>query len=183
MITIRELKTLIILSGNKRLPDLESDIISDHELSTLYLDHILETLLYGQRVPVFEKLIFADFELTKQYLAAVIDVKYPRHNDMTVFACPITCYAIYVMKEKWTEAEHIILKDAYYSYRYAAEFGRWDKAEAVILQVNDAYIAYMYARDVIKGRWIAAEPLIRLHSDYYHAYLNQMQHGENNVDN
>jgi len=90
-------------------------------------------------------------KLFKKYEKEIIDSR----NALTIFQ-----YARYVIKDRWPEAEPIMMKDAYDAYLYAEMVikRRWPEAEPIIMQELEH--AYQYARDVIKGRWLEAEPYI-----------------------
>lgn len=160
---VDELKTIITLSGSKRLPELEKDVLADKSLTKLYLNNILPTLTIHERIPSFEKIIFAEEELTGIYVTQVTGTK---HYTAAGYSAAVTIYAIYQMKAPWTEAEQVILRSAYYSYRYALNFGRWDEAEDVIISSGNSELACLYAIDVIKGPWPEGEALIRLDREY-----------------
>ena len=61
---------------------------------------------------------------------------------------------------RWDEAEPAIKKDPYLAYQYAKDIikGRWPEAEPDIMKYPKQ--AYQYAEVVIKGRWPEAEPVI-----------------------
>ena len=73
------------------------------------------------------------------------------------------CYAQYVIKGRWLEAE-TMLANSSYAWLYADNViqGRWAEAEPAIIQ--DAWHACTYARYVIKERWLEAEPIIMKHA-------------------
>lgn len=75
-------------------------------------------------------------------------------------------YAENVLKGRWKECEHIILRSPRWTYMYAHYVinGRWEQGECVIL-LSPEY-SYRYALNVIKGRWEEAEPII-FSGDYY----------------
>jgi hypothetical protein len=81
-------------------------------------------------------------------------------------------YALDVIKDRWLEAEPIIMKDAEYAYLYAKEVikGRWPVAEPTIQQ--DAEFAYYYAQRIIKGRFLAAEQTILQNAEYMQQYTD-----------
>jgi hypothetical protein len=84
-------------------------------------------------------------------------------------------YARYAIKDRWPEAEPLIMKNAAYAYRYACSVmqGRWLEAEPIIMK--DVLCAYGYARDVMKERWTEAEPYIvkdNEYTDYYCEHFN-----------
>jgi hypothetical protein len=63
-------------------------------------------------------------------------------------------------KEKWPEAEPIILKDANSATIYASILGkRWLEAEPIIKR--NFIAAFYYAIYVMKKRWVEVEPLIK----------------------
>lgn len=166
-----ELRTLIILAGGKRLPDLEDEILASKSLSVLYLNNIFETLQPSGRIPELESRIFADFNLTRKYLGSVLGARHFQTSSWANFASAVTCHAMHTQNSPWPEAEHIILCNPYYSYRYAMSFGRWAKAEAVILNNGGAELACWYAIDVIGGRWPEAESLIMQDKTYRELYM------------
>lgn len=80
---------------------------------------------------------------------------------------PYWCYwyAENVIKGRWEECEHIILRSPRYSYYYTLTIlkRRWEECESIILTSPE--FCYMYACYIIKERWLEAEPLI--FSDLY----------------
>ena len=80
-------------------------------------------------------------------------------------------YAMYVIKNRWLEAECVITKNAEQAYRYAKNVikGRFIEAEPII--AKDAEWAYWYAKDVIKGRFIEAEQVIAKNTEWAYYYL------------
>lgn len=81
MDNIEELKTLIILSGNKRLPDLEEEIFSNKELTNVYLRELF--VVYPDK----------DFYIHNSH-----------HIDTLVYT-----YAKHIIRGPWPEVEHIII--------------------------------------------------------------------------
>ena len=73
-------------------------------------------------------------------------------------------YAIDVIKDRWLEAEPIIMRDPVWACEYAKTVikGRWPEAEETILK--DHRSMYLYARNVIKGRWPEAERVLIINS-------------------
>jgi hypothetical protein len=69
-------------------------------------------------------------------------------------------YALEVIKDRWPEAEDIIIKDSDSALYYSAEVikGRWPEAEDIIMK--DPHNACQYAQNIIKDRWLEAEPYI-----------------------
>jgi len=69
-------------------------------------------------------------------------------------------FAHYVKKQRWLEAEPVILRKPGIAYLYAKDviMNRWLEAEPVILK--DPWVSCLYARDVIMDRWQEAEPII-----------------------
>ena len=65
-------------------------------------------------------------------------------------------------------------QDAYLAYCYARDLikGRFELAEPTIAQ--DANLAYYYARDVIKGRFELAEPTIAQDASYAYYYVRDL---------
>lgn len=55
-------------------------------------------------------------------------------------------YALYIIKDRWPEAEDIIK--------------------------TDAWIVYLYARNVIKSRWPEAESILKTNDYYWAGYRN-----------
>jgi hypothetical protein len=96
------------------------------------------------------------------YAHNVLRERWPEAEPVIVQSRYWACkYAMDVIKGRWPEAEPIMIKDPYWGYKYAMDIikGRWPEAEPVIIQ--HPYWAYFYARNVIQGRWPEAEPVIR----------------------
>jgi hypothetical protein len=131
--TLDELKTILALNGNKRLPHLESEIFTSSELYTCYLESLCSKYWW------FESYI-PDAAGQLPWLA----VRYARE----------------VIHSRWPEAEKVIATDPEWAYRYATGVikGRWPEAEATI--AAKPQYAYYYAFSVIGGRWPEAEVVI-----------------------
>jgi hypothetical protein len=85
-------------------------------------------------------------------------------------------YSMNILKHRWYKYEHLLLSDIYLSYLYAFRLmnERWNDLEELILEKKDARIAFLYAKDVIKGKWIEAEKFITDDDVYgmlYHIFL------------
>jgi hypothetical protein len=130
-VTVDELKTLLALNGQQRIPYMESEIFVDKELYTFYLEHICSKYSW-----FFEDTI----SRTPTHLAFL--------------------YACEIIKDRWPSAEGIIIASPHTSYFYAEYVikGRWPEAESVI--ATTAISAYWYADRVIKGRWPEGEAAI-----------------------
>ena len=78
-------------------------------------------------------------------------------------------YAKYLLKERWPEAEPTIMKDAAAICDYAGEVlkSRWSEAEPTLLE--EPIWAIFYAIYVIKGRWPELEA--KLKNDQYSGLL------------
>ena len=78
-------------------------------------------------------------------------------------------YAVYIIKDRWVEAEPIIAKDGESASLYARNVikGRWAEGEPIILRSSKW--SYNYAYNVIKDRWEEAEQIIATNA--YFAYL------------
>mgnify|MGYP000341221433 CR=1 FL=1 len=70
-------------------------------------------------------------------------------------------YAARILKERWPEAEEIIMRDPHVARLYADIVinGRWPEAEEIIRKKPEP--AYAYAKNVIKGEWPEAEDVIK----------------------
>ena len=84
-------------------------------------------------------------------------------------------YVVDVIKGRWVEAEPVIAKYAYHSYKYAFAIRQpFPEGEEVISK--DSACSYQYACFVIKKRFIMGEPAI-LHSayaKYYRDFFNKL---------
>lgn len=94
-------------------------------------------------------------------------------NDLIINYPDIACmYAQNVIKGRWKEAEHIIMKDPEWACIYALDVieGRWEDAEPYIM-TNPEH-AFDYAISVIEDVWPEAEPYIMTNPEwaYYYAY-------------
>jgi len=74
-------------------------------------------------------------------------------------------------------SHHKLITDPYVAYYYAREVikGRWHEAEPII--TKSPVDAYQYARDVIKGRWEEAEPIIMTDPGLVYCYANNVIKG------
>lgn len=113
---LNELKILLALNGNKRLPELEEEIFSNEKFSFLYLNKVTRGVW-------------------------TFDYGWDTFSHIT--DCPEVIYvhAHEILKSRWIAAEHIIATDPYHAYYYAQDVinGRWTqdteagrKAEAAI---------------------------------------------------
>jgi hypothetical protein len=84
------------------------------------------------------------------------------------------CYAKYITKGRWIEAEEHIVKNSELVFWYASDVikGRWPEAEKYI--IKDPKWAYFYARDIIEGRWPEAEKYIMRDPMYIHRYIEDI---------
>lgn len=74
--------------------------------------------------------------------------------------------------------EAVRFYDADDAYQYALnKRKRVPDVEKYILEVQDAKVAYMYARNVIEGRWPEAEPFIKLDPMRAYHYANSVIQG------
>jgi len=67
----------------------------------------------------------------------------------------IIVYCETVLKDRWPEAEPILLQDTITASRYAATFvkGRWPELEERIMKRHDGWGAATYAMHVLRSRW------------------------------
>jgi hypothetical protein len=130
MLNIDELKILLTLNGQQRLPHLESEIFASRDLYTCYLDALCK-----------------DYDWYENYSNYGI-------------GCIAYRYSKSVIKGRWPEAEKVIATSPQFAYCYAKYVikGRWPAAEPIIMK--DANAAYLYAAHVIKDRWPEAETSI-----------------------
>lgn len=95
----------------------------------------------------------------------------------------IVNFALYIIKDRWPEAEPIIMKHSYKALQYTKELikGRWIEAEPVIMK--DPGDAFGYVRDILSrdkewtstkghehGRWKEAEQYIMSDSFWWNNY-------------
>jgi hypothetical protein len=115
--TLDELKTLLALNGNVRIPYAEDEIFVDKELYLYYLEALCK-----------------EYEWYKYYTPL----------DDTEHAWLALNYSNYIIKGRWIEAESIIATDPHWAYHYAKDVikGRWPEAEAVI--ASDPCWSYWY---------------------------------------
>ena len=84
MTNIDEFKTVITLTGNKRLPHLEEEIFADEELTTLYLTNLCKELKYYSGYNVltdnpYNAYIYARDVLQCRWLIAEPIIRMNRH--------------------------------------------------------------------------------------------------------
>jgi hypothetical protein len=84
-------------------------------------------------------------------------------------------YALYIIKERWPQAEPYIMGDTFFAYCYANDVldARWAEAEPYIMK--NPWHANYYAKDVIGDRWIEAEPVIMKNGFAWNEYCNRYQ--------
>jgi hypothetical protein len=126
--TLDELKTLLALNGQQRLPHLETEIFADITLYTCYLESLC-----------------SKYEWYRHY-----DTKDPLDIGWLVLS-----YAELVIQGRWPEAEHIIITTTvpHYAYLYAIDIinDRWPEAENLI--ATDLEKAFDYHCDINDGEW------------------------------
>lgn len=103
-ITINELKILLSLNGNQRLPHLEEEIFFSRELTVIYLERLL------------------------QEHDAEINLKSNKNNTYSDYTITDVSRAIYVysrnkIKGRWLIAERHLLPDTYWYKSYRRFFG------------------------------------------------------------
>jgi hypothetical protein len=141
--TLDELKMLLALNGNQRIPYAEEEIFADKILYKVYLVHL--------RHCVSDLVSFEE--------------------DIEVFSWLAFEYARMEIKGRWPEAETIIVTNAQASAQYAYEIlcCRFAGGEEAISK--DAWWAYWYAEEVIGGRFLEAEEVIS-NNPYYSCQYN-----------
>ena len=119
---IDELKTVLVLAGNRRLPHLEEEIFADEELTTLYLTNFCKDLWW-----------------------------YTQLGVSTLGQCPIEsmahiafCYAYYELKAAWPVAEPLITTNLLATHWYAVDLlkTRWLPGEAILKTDTDYWRSY-----------------------------------------
>jgi len=109
------------------------------------------------------------------YVARTLKDRWPEAESL-ILTDPGTAfrYAATIIKGRWPEAEPQIMKEPDFAVLYAKEIikGRWPEAEPFILEHPNA--AYKYALWVIKGRWPEAEPIIATHPFSAHMYAERI---------
>lgn len=94
MITPGELKVLLSLNGDKRIPELEVEIFSDTPLTYLYLTHMSQYMSDNRPHITLNELFKEDVIASEKQAAWAI-----------------YWYCVYFLPNGWPEAEHIISKD------------------------------------------------------------------------
>jgi hypothetical protein len=142
-----ELKTLLALNGNARIPHLEDEIFANKELYTWYLVELNK-----------DKEWFSEFDPCEP-------------SDIIWLACS---YANDVIKGRWTEAEVLIMADPWLACMYSEYLieDRWPEAESVI--ATDPYASFEYARVVIEGRWPEGEAAIATDAEMSYTYAEMI---------
>lgn len=113
-----EIKVVLALTSDKRLPDLEEAIFNSHELTRLYLSKIAR-IVWGRG-----------------------DVDIDCNISSSVYV-----YTKYYMEGKrWFVAEPLILRSPEYTYHYACEIikDRWPEAETLIEPGNYWWTQYKH---------------------------------------
>lgn len=128
-----ELKTIIALSGDKRLSHLEDEIFASSTLAHVYLAMIAKILWPGDTMPNIISTVDTApiiFSYAKRYLnnerwlaAEQYIIKDPQYAHW---------YATDIIRDRWHEAEQYIMKDEHWYGYYLQQFGiRNDKGEYV----------------------------------------------------
>lgn len=89
----------------------------------------------------------------------------------------INDYCVYVLRDRWQEAEHKMLGNSDVAYKYASTVvkGRWEKGEEVISK--SPQFSYYYALNIVKGRWEEAEYTIANSFQYAYEYAKNIIKG------
>jgi hypothetical protein len=89
----------------------------------------------------------------------------------------INDYCIYVLRDRWPEAEHKMLKNSDIAYKYASTVvkGKWEEGEEVISK--SPQFSYYYALNIVKGRWEEAEYTIANSFQYAYEYAKNIIKG------
>ena len=100
-----DIKLMIALAGNQRLPHLEADIFADFELTCCYLNTLCKD---------------------EDWLEEV-DTNYRS-------ARAAYCYSVHILDARWSEAEPIISGIPWIAMHYAVDVikGRWPEGESAI---------------------------------------------------
>ena len=98
------------------------------------------------------------------------------HEDLAFY---LYWYARYVSHKRWeAKGEEYILKSRiiYYLLAYSGKVmkERWYEAEKIVLEEGCPYDCYMYARESIKKRWIEAERYILKDEVWSNCYRKQV---------
>ena len=163
-----------------RWPQAEKLILKDLSTALEYAQNVLKS-----RWPDLETLILDRREYFLAYLYALYVIK-DRWLEAESFipTTPETAvnYAHKVIKGQWPEAEEVIKQSPFEAVRYAGFVkGKWPEAEAIIL--TDPRSAYKYAVFVLEKRWLEAEPFIFNDPDYKTRYLKMLDLNEIEVIN
>lgn len=130
-----EIKTIIALSGNRRLPELETEIFSDEELTTFYL-----TALRGNTsiTPTNGNIAF-------WYANKILKSRWHEAEDIIMKNPRYACwYAEDVIRGRWKEAEQYIIVDARWIHYYCTNVTqeRWLKAEKIVKKDKELWHYY-----------------------------------------
>jgi hypothetical protein len=136
--TLDELKLLLTLNGQQRIPYAEEEIFFSKPLYTYYLEEISK-----------------NYNWFHAYDRECI-------SDLEWLACR---YAKDVIKGRWLEVESVIATQPKTALLYALSVieGRWPEAEAII--ATDAEATYYYTKDIVKARWPAGETAVTTDRD------------------
>ena len=109
---LNELRVLLALNGNKRVPDLEAEIFANFATADFYLNSICKKYnWYDIESPISE--------LAYLYIAEEIHSPWPEAEPILLLTAEDAYYyAVYVLKARWPEAEAIIHTDSTYWSHY-----------------------------------------------------------------
>lgn len=124
---IDNIKSLIVLNGNRRIPEFEKEIFASDELTKIYLSMIAEIVWPGYNVNI-------DLNISS---TVYVYTKYHTHG------------------ERWHQAESCILQSPEYAYYYAVNIigNRWAEAEPVLIKSDYWFEKYRHHFGLEESKW------------------------------
>jgi hypothetical protein len=125
--TIDELKMLLALNGNQRIPYAENEIFGNTPLYFYYITALTEKYdwVTQHALSVAGPLDDLDIKwLAFRYAYAIIGKRWPEAEKIIITNAHYSYhYSVNVIKGRWLEAEHIIASDLNYAIPYMERFG------------------------------------------------------------
>jgi hypothetical protein len=117
-----ELKTLLALNGNARIPHLESEIFSDPDLYQFYFTKLSHSTALG-----FDIITKCDIARFVYMYADMMSFRWIEAEQfVSTQSGWATYYAINVIEDRWPEAEAAIFSDPYWCRFYNLNFNNND---------------------------------------------------------
>lgn len=153
------------INGLERWPELEQAFLSNPYRSEEMVEYLWQTNGHKRAEPIFEQYLL---NCAKQSKSQSFEhcIQYAKNCNMrwdelekailsTEDPASLTEYAEDILRQRWPEAEPLILNNTWNAYLYAREVirGRWPELEKILLRSGDGWTSAAYAVNVMRSRW------------------------------